>query len=238
MFCAQYICDLKQIQSDANLAIQLSRGRTLGGEIITAGLLCNPIALQQLVHNEQAYKFLKNVRGSPTYLQNEMYDVLAMLRTLSIPTWFLTLSAADLHWPEMIQAVCLQYGRRLSRDDVLKMTIAEQSNLLHQNLVTGVHMLQHRVESFFSQYILGSSHPLGNVTDYVIKIEFQMRGSPHAHCLLWVKDAPRIGHNTDDEVCAFIDKYITAVLPKTSHENEHDITMMKRLLQHTHSDYC
>ena len=97
LFCAQYICDLKQIQSDANLAIQLSRGRTLGGETITAGLLCNPIALQQLVRNEQAYKFLKNVRGSPAYWQNEMYDVLAMLRTLSIPTWFLTLSTADLH---------------------------------------------------------------------------------------------------------------------------------------------
>ena len=116
---------MKQIQSDANLAIQLSRGRTLGGETITAGLLCNPIALQQLVQNEQAYKFFKNVRGSPAYWQNEMYDVLAMLRTLSIPTSFLTLSAADLHWPEMIQAVCLQYGRRLSRDDILKMTIAE-----------------------------------------------------------------------------------------------------------------
>ena len=49
LFCAQYICDLKQIQSDANLAIQLSRGRTLGGETITAGFLRNPIALQQLV---------------------------------------------------------------------------------------------------------------------------------------------------------------------------------------------
>ena len=104
LFCAQYICEMKQIQSDANLAIQLSRGRTLGGETITAGLLCNPIALQQLVQNEQVYKFFQNVRGS-----HEMYDVLAMLRTLSIPTWFLTLSAADLHWPEMIQADCLQY---------------------------------------------------------------------------------------------------------------------------------
>ena len=62
LFCAQYICDLKQIQSDANLAIRLSRGRTLGGETIIAGLLCNPVALQQLVRNEQAYKFLKNER--------------------------------------------------------------------------------------------------------------------------------------------------------------------------------
>ena len=87
-------------------------------------------------------------------------------------------------------------------------------------------MFQHRVESFFSQYILGGSQPLGNVTDYVIKIEFQMRGSLHAHCLLWMKDAPRIGHKTDDEVCAFVDKYITAVMPKPCKENEHDISLV------------
>ena len=99
-------------------------------------------------------------------------------------------------------------------------------------------MFQYRAESFFSQYILGGSQPLGNVTDYVIKIEFQIKGSPHAHYLLWVKDAPRIGHNTDDEVCAFVDKYITAVMPKPCEENEHDISMMKRLQKHTHSDYC
>ena len=30
------------------------------------------------------------------------------------PTWFLTLSAADLHWSEMIQAVAVQFGRKLS----------------------------------------------------------------------------------------------------------------------------
>ena len=96
-----------------------------GGESITAGLLCNPIALQQLVRNEQAYKVLKNARGSPAYWQNEMYDVLALLRSLSKPTWFLTLSADDLHWPEMIQAVCLQYGKSLSRAEVLQMSIGE-----------------------------------------------------------------------------------------------------------------
>ena len=114
LFCAQHIVDLKQIQSDANLAIRLSQGRLLSGQRVTAGILCNPEALQQLVRTEQAYKFLKNIRGSPAYWQNELYDVLAMLRKLGIPTWFLTLSAADLHWPEMIQAVAYQFGRKLS----------------------------------------------------------------------------------------------------------------------------
>ena len=39
IFCAQYISDIQQIQSDANLAIHLSRGHTLNGKNITAGLL-------------------------------------------------------------------------------------------------------------------------------------------------------------------------------------------------------
>ena len=59
--------------------------------------------------------FLKNVRGSPTYWQDQLYDVLAMLEMLSIPSWFLLLSAADLHWPEMIQAVAVQFGKILTQ---------------------------------------------------------------------------------------------------------------------------
>ena len=56
-----------------------------------------------------------------------------------------------------------------------------------------------------------------------------MRGSPHAHCLLWVKDAPKIDKDPDDIVCAVIDKYITAVTPLVTSENEHHIKLMDNL---------
>ena len=99
-------------------------------------------------------------------------------------------------------------------------------------------MFQHRLESFFSQYLLSSAHPLGHITDYVIKIEFQMRGSPHAHCLLWVKDAPKIYQDPDDIVCKFIDKYITATIPNHTNRNKNDIALMESLQKLFHSDYC
>ena len=47
-------------------------------------------------------------------------------------------NAADLYWPEMIQAVAVQFGRKLSQKDVLKMSIADRSIYLHQNSITGV----------------------------------------------------------------------------------------------------
>ena len=167
------------------------------------------------------------MRGSPAYWQDQLYDVLAMLQNLGIPTWFLTLSAADLHWPEMIQAVAVQFGMKLSQKDVLKMSVADRSRYLCQNPITDVQMFQHRIEAFFSEYLLSDAHPLGHKTNYVIKIEFQMRGSPCAHCLLWVKDAPKIDNDPDDVVFAFTDKYITAVIPPTAPETEHDIKLME-----------
>ena len=88
-------------------------------------MLRNPEAINRLVRTEQAYKFLKNIRGSPAYWQHELYDLLAMLRTIGIPTWFMTLSAADLHWIEMIEAVSIHNGKQLTRKQIRKMTIKE-----------------------------------------------------------------------------------------------------------------
>ena len=61
---------------------------------------------------------------------------------------------------------------------------------------------------------------------------------PHAHCLLWVKDSPKINEDADEVVCQLIDKYITAQIPETMHVNEIDIKLMKQLQKHVHSDYC
>ena len=94
------------------------------------------------------------------------------------------------------------------------------------------------VESFFSKYLLSPANLVGHITDYVIKIEFQMWGSPHAHCLIWVKDAPKLDHDSDVSVCSFIDNYVTAMLPPFDLQQQHTHDLMLKLQQHTHSDYC
>ena len=172
LFNAQNISDIKQIPSDANFAIHLSYGRIFHGERVTAGVLHNLNAVKQLVWTKQAYKFLKNVHGSPAHWQNGLglYDVFAMLHSLGIPTWFLTLSAVDLHWPMIIQAIAVQTGQNLSHEDILKMSIAERSRYLWQNPVTYVHMFQHHVDSFFMHYLMSKTQPLGTIIEYVIKI--------------------------------------------------------------------
>ena len=148
LFCAQYATEIKQIQADSNIALWLKHGKTIDGQIVNAGMLCNPDVLNRLVKNEQAYKFLKNVRGSPAYWQHELYEVLAMLCSLGIPTWFMTLSAADLHWIEMIEAVSIHNHKPMTQNEIHKMSIKEWSEKLKANPVTSVRMFQYWVESF------------------------------------------------------------------------------------------
>ena len=45
---------------------------------------------------------MSSVKGSPAYWKKLLYDVLAMIKQLGIPTCFLTLSCADLRWKNNI----------------------------------------------------------------------------------------------------------------------------------------
>ena len=69
----------------------------------------------------------------------------------------------------------------------------------------------------------------------MIRIEFQARGSPHAHTLIWIKDAPKLGYADEADVKAFIDKYISCSLPDDDHELR---ALVEGLQIHRHSPAC
>ncbi len=48
---------------------------------------------------------------------------------------------------------------------------------------------------------------------FFYRIEFQQRGSPHAHGGVWIKDAPDPETSDAATTCAFVDQYVHAVLP-------------------------
>ena len=65
----------------------------------------------------------------------------------------------------------------------------------------------------------GKDKPLGEIVDYFKRIEFQLRGSPHAHCLLCIKRDEILEsfvHSKDPEeqqkVLDLISKTVTAIL--------------------------
>ena len=178
---------------------------------------------------------MKNVRGSPPYYQRTFYDLLAMIRQLGTPTWFFTLSAADMKWPDMIQTIAKQYGVYYTDEDVNALSFEDKSNWLRRNPVTAARHFHYRLNVFFQQFLKSTARPLGDIADYAIRIEFQARGSPHAHCVIWVKDAPKYGIDDNQLVCDFIDQYITCAIPSEEGKLKELVLLLQ---QHKHSSYC
>lgn len=131
-----------------------------------------------------------------------------MLRTFGTPTWFISLSPAEFLWLEFIRAIGRKNGQNLTDEDVASMEWITKAEYFRNNLVPVDQMFENHIDSFFHYFLLSKAHPLGEISEDIQKIEFQVRGSPHAHCLLWVKDAPKVDENSDEEVCAFVDRYI------------------------------
>ena len=201
----------------------------------TAAQARDQTVLNQYVRKDNAYSFLKNIRGSPPYYQRTFYDLLAMIRQLGTPTWFFTLSAADLKWPDMIQTIARQYGMQYTDDEVVALSFDEKSNWLRRNPVTAARHFQYRLNVLFQDFLRSTAKPLGEIIDYAIRIEFQARGSPHAHCVIWVKDAPKYGVDHDSKVCNFIDQYVSCKVPKEDCKLKELVLLLQR---HKHSSYC
>ena len=53
---------------------------------------------------------LKNLRGAPQYFHNMLLDVFVKTRQFGICTLFLTCSAAESQWTEIVQVGARQYG--------------------------------------------------------------------------------------------------------------------------------
>ena len=235
IFAFQYGTEIKQLKSDMQMAL---KRRTKDGRRITAGDLKDCRVVNQMVFKDIAYKFMKNVRGTPAYWQNALMDTLAMLRSFGTPTWFLSLSPAKFLWPEFTQAVGKKMWKNWTVEEVVNMNWETKASNFRKNPLPVDQMFGRRVENFFRYFLTNKAHPLGKITEHVQKIEFQAHGSPHAHCLLWIKDAPKVDRETDEEVCDFIDKYINGRIPADIDENEEIRSLVKKLQTHHHSPFC
>ena len=234
LLAAQYAVEHDQVDNLQSIVIRQMKGRQFQGQKITAGDLKNTEKLNQLVQKDYAYRILKDVRGTPAYWQKVHHEVLAMIRQLGIPTWFLTLSAADMKWPEVIQIIARQYGTILTDEQVSNLSWEEKCNWLRRNPVTAARHFQYRLDLFWNEFIKSKSMPIGEVVDFMIRIEFQARGSPHAHTIVWIKDAPKFGTDPVENVVQFIDKYQTCAIP----DNDPELHDLVQLQSHVHSFSC
>ena len=233
LFFAQFITEQKKVSDSINIALKKVHGQ----HITASQVRSNSEILQHLVSQDQAYLFLRQIPGSPPYWQKFMYEVVAMVKQLGIPTWFMTLSCADLRWPELFQIISKCNGKDMTDNQVDALSYDERCRLLNLNPVITAKHFQYRVETFFTEILLTEANPIGKIVYYALRIEFQMRGSPHLHALIWTSDCPKLTHDTKDAYVAYIDQHVHAHLPDK--EIDPDLHELVRTYQtHSHSKTC
>ena len=234
IFYAQYISEVQQVLSNVSIAMRKGLGTELP-EKEQANFLTDAESLKRVLKNDEGYKFLRPIRGTPPFWQSVQKDLFAMIRQLGIPTWFCSFSSADMRWPEMITTLCHEQNINVPIDEL---TWSEKCALLKQNPVTAARMFDHRWHSFLKDVIMSPAAPIGKISDYFYRVEFQNRGSPHCHCLFWVESAPQIDKDPDDKVVDFIDKYVSCELPSSDDDELCEIVNTVQKHSTRHSKTC
>ena len=233
LFFAQFIIEQKKVSDSITIALKKLHGRPITASEFRSNEQC----VKNLMFKDQAYLFLRNIPGSPPYWQKFMFEAIAMVQQLGIPTWFMTLSCADLRWTELFEILLRVNRQEMADKEIENLSYNEKCSLLNLNPVIVAKHFQYRVESFFKEVLLSNANPIGKIIYYALRIEFQMRGSLHLHSLIWTSDCPELTPGNEETYVRYIDKHVQAHLPERENEPEfHELVSIYQ--KHHHSRSC
>eukprot|EP00118_Oscarella_pearsei_P020682 m.225765 g.225765 ORF g.225765 m.225765 type:complete len:1796 (+) comp40019_c0_seq3:374-5761(+) len=129
--------------------------------------------------------FGKSLHGSKQYWSMQRRNLFAMQEKLGPPSCFFTLSAADLHWPELFD-LAQHYRKGSNKDDNFFSDYKNRNKTLNENPFLADWFFTKRAFEFLHTFMV---NVLG-FRDHWAPIEYQHRGSAHMHGLGWIRDAP------------------------------------------------
>ena len=163
---------------------------------------------------QDVFRVLENMKNTPKYWKKLKYEILAKIDNLGPFQLFFTLSCADQRWSANFAEILLRKGHAVSftRNNIessqepfinvrcpdgtwkpimqfIKEDIEESSHeLIRGNVVAATRYFHNRVTCFINKILLQKSNPM-SVQFYSYKVEFQERGAPHIHGVLWLNIA-------------------------------------------------
>ena len=126
------------------------------------------------------------------YYEESKKNLMAHLRQNGCPSVFLTLSCAEFDWPELLKEIVETVQRKkVTKEFIENLPQSEKNKLISENVVQSTLHFQKRMDKLFHlmQYdFFDGSKEAYHVFSYFYRIEFQERGAPHVHSLLWLKN--------------------------------------------------
>ena len=149
--------------------------------------------MDKRVKLDEGYYIFRQLRNSPAYLEARKKTIFAMIKQLSLPTWFMSLTASDTKWTDLLRILAkLNDGIEYSEKELDALTWQEKIKLVQKDPVTCSRYFEHRVQEFLNTNLKNDCDPIGKVKDYFYRVEFQQRGSPYIHMRVWIENTPTL----------------------------------------------
>lgn len=202
---------------------------------IKAGQLKQQGAIEKLIHHDEGFKFLRALRGSPPYFQKAKKDIFSMIRQLGSASLFCSFSSAETQWIHLLRILGQLVDKKEYTDNELEnLSWQEKCRLIQSDPVTCARHFDYQINQFLRNFLLSDAEPLGKIADWFYRVEYQQRGSPHIHMLIWLENAPVFGTDSDQKVVEFINKVITCQKPT----NDPELLKLVNRQIHRHSHTC
>ena len=157
---------------------------------MTVGTLLSNVQANNKQLEANLCTMLQSVRGTKQYWFVRKSELRCMIREWGSPTLFLALSCAEYESPDIEN-----YLRKVN-DVPPSYNVGK---LCTEDPISVSRKFSENFHSFF-QRVVKKGEVLGTVDHFYWKKEYQARGAPQYHVLLWIKDAPVIGRDDPDEV--------------------------------------
>ena len=200
---------LKKVQMKHVLdRVSLAMRRVKGKDVRAKNVLDDE-SRAKIVRLDEGYYIFRNLRNSPAYLEKRKKDAFAMIRQIGFPSLFISLSAAETKWPELLRSVAQLNGENYSDEDLAEMDTQNKFRLIRKDSATVVRYFDFRFQTFLHNVLRSIHKPIGNISDYFWRYEFAKRGALHVHWFAYLKDAPVYGEDDNDTVTDYYDKIIS-----------------------------
>ena len=94
---------------------------------------------------------MKDIRGTQAYWNSVKIQLYAMLRTLAPPTIFVTLSADDSNWADLMALLSKSKGQNLSEKEAGNLFLTEKRELMKTNPVVMARHFAYHLQCFLRE---------------------------------------------------------------------------------------
>ena len=170
---------------------------------------------------------MQSVRGTKQFWNFKRSELNCMLREIGTPTLFLTFSCAEYRSADI--AEYLKLVNEVPDDYNI-------GKLCTEDPVSVSRQFSYKFHALFNE-VIRKGEVFGRVEHFFWKKEYQHRGAPHYHALVWIAGVPVLGKDDPEKVLAWMQERMSCHIPNKDTDPElHRLVTTYQL--HKCTDYC